>query len=78
VRLHSRIRHQAGNQAAASASYHPWGTPDTPVTMPAHLTTYTPAGAMFEELGVIIAPNGAPIYAATAHPWGTVRSAGRA
>lgn len=77
MRLHQRIRNQASNQAAAMGAYHPWGTADTPMVMPAHRTTYTPAGAMFEELHVIIAPNGAPIIGASAHPWGTVHSAGR-
>lgn len=75
--LHSRVTSQAGNHTAAMGSWHPYGTPDTPAVMPGHLTTYTPTGAMFEELHVIIAANGAPIYGATGHTWGTVMPAGR-
>lgn len=75
--LHSRIRNQAGAHAAAMSAYHPWGTADTPVVMPQHLTTWTPAGAMFAEMHVIIAANGAPIAGASNHTWGTVMPAGR-
>lgn len=75
--LHHRIRNQAGNHAAAMSSYHPWGTADTPAVMPQHLTTYTPIGAQFEELHVIITANGAPISGASKHTWGTVMPAGR-
>lgn len=77
MRLHQRITGQAGNHAAAMATYHPWGTADTPMVMPMTRTTYTPIGAMFEEMHVIIAANGAPIAGASDHAWGTVVSAGR-
>lgn len=77
-KLRTRIVNQAGNHAAAMGTYHPFGTPDTPVTMPAHTTTWTPAGAMFEQLHVIVASNGAPIYgAAQVNPTGRVHRAGQ-
>jgi hypothetical protein len=75
-RLHRRITAQAGNHAQAMSAYHPWGTADTPMVMPHTLTCYTPIGATFEEMHVIIAPNGAPIPGASNHAWGTVLPAG--
>ena len=76
--LHRRIAGQAGNQAAAQGSYHPWGTADTPMVMPVNRIEITPIGATFEEMHVIIAANGAPIAGASDHAWGTVLPAGRA
>lgn len=62
TKLHQRITGQSGQHAAAMASYHPWGTADTPVSWPGFRITYDPAGAAFEAAHVIIAANGAPIY----------------
>jgi len=76
-RLHRRIIAQASNQATATGDYHPWGTPDTPMTMPGFRMDLTPAGATFEEAHVIIAANGAPIPGVSNHAWGTVIPAGR-
>lgn len=76
MKLHSRIRGQSGNHAAAMAAWHPYGTADTPMVMPATRTTLTPAGAMFEEMHVIIAANGAPVIGASDHAWGMVIPAG--
>ncbi len=66
TRLHRRITGQAGQHAAAMAQAHPWGTADTPVVWPGFRISYTPAGAMFEQAHVIIASDGAPVYAGTA------------
>jgi hypothetical protein len=63
TKLHRRITGQASAAAESQAGFHPWGTPDTPVSWPGFLISYTPAGAAFEQAHVIIAANGAPIYA---------------
>ena len=63
TKLMRRITGQASAMADSQAGYHPWGTADTPVTWPGHVTSWTPAGAAFEQAHVIIAANGAPIYA---------------
>ena len=80
TKLMRRIAAQDGQQDAAQASYHPWGTPDTPVAWPGFRIAYTPAGAAFEQAHVIIAANGAPIYGGIpggpAHR-GAVHKAGR-
>ena len=62
TKLHRRITSQAGAHRAAMGEYHPWGTADTPAVMPAHNTTWTPVGAVFEQAHVIIAADGSPIY----------------
>ena len=62
-KLHRRITTQASAHLQAMGEYHPWGTADTPAVMPAHNTTWTPVGAVFEQLHVIIAADGSPIYA---------------
>lgn len=63
TKLWRRIASQSGAAADAQAGYHPWGTADTPVAWPGFRITMTPAGAAFEQAHILIAANGAPIYA---------------
>ena len=83
-KLHRRILGQAQNHAASMGSYHPYGTGETPMTMPMHLTRYTGGGAYFEELTAVTPGAPAPERAATGHvpastggTWGNVYQAGR-
>lgn len=62
-RLHSRIAGQAGAARAAAAGYHPWGTADTPLVMPAVHVQYSPAGMIVQQTAGIVTPNGAVIPA---------------
>ena len=76
-KLHRRITGQATAHRQAMGEYHPWGTPDTPAVMPGFRITYHGAGAQFEQAHVIIAANGAPIYAGARYNPLNVYAAGR-
>lgn len=55
-RLQGRIAGQPRAAAAAAGSYHPWGTADTPLVMPASMVRYS--GGMTGVEQVIFAPDG--------------------
>lgn len=75
-KLHSRIAGQAGANRAAAAGYHPWGTADTPLEMPAVHVWYNPAGMIVQQTTGIVTPNGAVIPATPAAPVGHVPMTG--
>lgn len=75
-RLHSRIAGQAGAARAAAAGYHPYGTADTPLMMPAVHVYYSPAGMVVQQATHIMVGNGAVIPAVPAAPVGEVPMAG--
>ena len=75
-RLRDRIAGQPGAARAAANGYHPWGTADTPVTMPGNLVRY--AGGMTGVEQVIFAPDGRAIPMTAAAGHGAVARAGRA
>lgn len=74
-RLHSRIARQPQAAAAAAASYHPWGTADTPAVMPQVVIRYASGMTGVEQ--VIYAPDGRAIPMSGAQGHGTVARAGR-
>ena len=55
-RLRNRIASQPQAARAAAAGYHPWGTADTPLVMPASMVRYS--GGMTGVEQVIYAPDG--------------------
>jgi hypothetical protein len=64
-RLHKRIISQAGAARAAAGAYHPYGTADTPMTMPTVLVQFGGGGAMVQQMTGLVTANGA-VIAATA------------
>jgi hypothetical protein len=72
-RLHSRIIRQSGNTRAAQAGYHPYGTADTPMTMPmTHVVFSGGGGATVQQMTGITTPNGAVIPATVPGRFGQV------
>jgi hypothetical protein len=71
-RLHSRIAGQAGAARAAAASYHPHGTPDTPMTMPMTRVVFGGGGAQVEQMTGLVTANGAVIPATVPGQYGQV------
>jgi len=76
-KLRRRIGGVGGNQAAAMAAYHPYGTADTPMTMPIHQVIMTADGAQVQRLTPLVTANGAMIPASAPGTWGQVVAAGR-
>jgi hypothetical protein len=71
-RLHSRITGQAAAARAAADGYHPYGTPDTPMTMPMTAVFLGGAGAMVEQMTGLVTANGAVIPATMPGRYGQV------
>jgi len=75
-RLRSRIVGQHGAQRAAQASYHPYGTADTPMSMPMVHVQFYDGGAAVQVAHGIITPSGAVIPATAPGRFGQVALAG--
>lgn len=74
-RLHSRIVSQAGAARAAAAEFHPYGTADTPMSMPMTRVQFgggPVAGAMVEQMAGLVTANGAVIPATAPGRYGQV------
>ena len=71
-RLRTRIVSQAGNTRGAQAGYHPYGTADTPMTMPMTRVLFAGGGADVEQMTGIVTPNGAVIPATAPGRYGQV------
>jgi len=69
-RLQRRIASQPQAARAAAASYHPWGTADTPVEMPHVAIRYASGMTGVEQ--VIYAPDGRAIPMTGAAGYGAV------
>lgn len=77
-RLRHRIAGQAGQNRAAAAGYHPYGTADTPLSMPVVHVYYSPAGMIVQQAAGIMVGNGAVIPAVPTAPVGHVPMTGNA
>ena len=75
--LHRRIMAVGSNQQRAMGAYHPYGTADTPMTMPINRVLMTADGASVERLTPLITANGAPVPASAPGRWDQVAAAGR-
>jgi len=72
-KLRRRIINQAAGPAAAQGTYHPYGTPDTPMVMPMVLVQFGPGGgAAVEQMVPLITANGAAIPATAPGRYGQV------
>lgn len=76
-KLRRRIAGVGNNQAQAMAAYHPYGSADTPMTMPIHQVIMTGSGAQVQRLTPLVTANGAMIPASAPGTWGQVVAAGR-
>lgn len=77
-KLHRRISGTGDVLNQAMGAYHPYGTPDTPMTTPLALMTYSANGGSVEMLTPLITANGAIIPASPPGYFGHVPMAGRA
>lgn len=75
--LRHRIAAAGTVSQQAMGDYHPWGTDDTPQTMPITVVTMTADGASVQRLTPLITANGAIIPAQAPGHWGQVHAAGR-
>ncbi len=71
-RLHSRIVSQSSNHRVAQAGYHPYGTVDTPMTMPMTRVVLGSGGATLEQMTALVTANGAVIPATVPGRFGQV------
>jgi hypothetical protein len=71
-RLHKRISGQAGAARAAAGEHHPYGTQDTPMTMPMTHVLFNGGGADVQQMTGIVTPNGAVIPATAPGRFGQV------
>ena len=76
-KLLRRIAGTGSANAEAMGNYHPHGTPDTPMTQPVALMTYSTTGGSVEMLTPLITANGAIIPASPPGSYGHVHMAGR-
>jgi hypothetical protein len=76
-KLRRRIAGVGNNQAQAMGDYHPFGTADTPLTMPITHILMTADGAQVQRLTPLVTANGAAIPASAPGQWGQVYAAGR-
>jgi len=74
-RLRDRIARQPGAARAAAGEFHPWGTADTPVQMPAYAVRYGNGMTGVEQ--VVYAPDGRGIPMLAAGSYGAARPARR-
>jgi hypothetical protein len=65
------------NMSQAMGTYHPYGTPATPMVMPLALVTITPHGVTQQDMAPIYAPDGETIAATAPGSWAQLRAAGR-
>jgi hypothetical protein len=77
--LHNRMAGQSRNMAAAMGTYHPAGTPDTPMVMPMDLITVHPHGVISYQpyTPVYMGSAGTPVPAIPEGVWGQVMPAGQ-
>jgi hypothetical protein len=76
--LHHRIAYQHGSSAAAMGAYHPYGTADTPMTMPLVRIEIRPGGAIVEDMAPLYtAGRTGPVPATAPHTWFQLYAAGR-
>lgn len=73
----ARIARQPGAQAAVNEQYHPYGTADTPMTMPFVRVQIGSTGLAYDELTPLVMPNGAMVPASAPHTWFNLYAAGR-
>ncbi len=59
------------------AEYHPYGTGQTPMTMPLSRVMITQQGMTYETLQPIFTTDGAAVPATAAGSWGQLYAAGR-
>jgi hypothetical protein len=76
-KLRRRIIGQSRNAAAAAGDYHPYGTVDTPMTMPMVHVEFGGGGAMVQQMtGITAGRNGGVIPATAPGTFGQVHLAG--
>ena len=75
-RLRKRIAAQALGPAAAQGSYHPYGTADTPMSMPMVHVEFGPGGAAVQQMVPLVTANGAAIPATAPGQFGQVSISG--
>lgn len=77
--LHHRIAYQHQANEVAMGDYHPYGTADTPMTMPVTRIEIRPGGAMVEDMAPLYTGSRgyAPVPATAPHTWFQLYAAGR-
>lgn len=73
----ARIARQPGAQAAVDAASHPYGTTDTPHTMPMTLVQVGSDGIAYQDMTPLYMPDGRAIPATAPHRWFQLYAAGR-
>jgi hypothetical protein len=73
----ARFTSQPGHQKAVDATFHPWGTADTPMVMPMTLVQIGSDGIAYQDMHPLIMPDGRMIPATADHQWFQLRAAGR-
>jgi hypothetical protein len=73
----ARICRQPTAQATVDASYHPYGTGDTPMVMPLTRVQIGSTGIAYDELTPLVMPDGRMIPASAPHEWFQLYAAGR-
>jgi hypothetical protein len=73
----ARFARQPGAQAAVNATMHPWGTPETPVTMPMTLVQIGSDGIAYQDMHPLYMPDGRMVPATADHRWFQLYAAGR-
>ena len=71
-RLRSRIAYQSGHARRAQAGYHPYGTADTPMTMPMTRVLFSGGGATVQQMTGLVTAGGAVIPATAPGRFGQV------
>lgn len=75
-RLRARITGQAGNARAAAAGFHPYGTADTPMTMPLVHVQFHGGSAFVQQMAGIGMTDGAVVPAVPPGRFGHTAMAG--
>jgi hypothetical protein len=73
----ARFARQPAAQARVNESYHPYGTPDTPMVMPMTRVQIGSTGLAYDELTPLVMPDGRMIPASAPHTWFQLYAAGR-
>jgi hypothetical protein len=73
----ARIARQPRAQAAVDANAHPYGTADTPMTMPHVLVQVGSDGIAYQDMRPLIMPDGRMVPATADHTWFQLYAAGR-
>lgn len=64
-----RFARQPSARQAAERSYHPYGTPDTPMVMPVPLVLVGSAGIAYSDMHPLVMPDGRMIPATGNAQW---------